>query len=658
MADTPLVVDVAVPIAINSLFKYAVPEGSSIDDVLFKRVLINFRGRDIQGYAVRRSEHTDTYKIKKIDKILDRRVTFNNDMVELAKWIADYYFCGIGEVLSLMVPKGRRDSDCNENNTHFSNIRAGNVLSNIQNEVYDSIIKDIASGDRRFYLYGITGSGKTEIYIKLIEYMLQNGKDAILLVPEIALSYQIFDRVKKEFGSLCAILHSGLKTSEKFREYLRLLDGKAKIAIGARSAIFAPLKNLGIIIIDEENDASYKSQENPRFHTRTVAQYLANKKNATIVLGSATPSVESWYYAQKGYFKLYMLTERYKGASLPSIDIIDNSKTAMVKNLSINLVEEVNKRLKNSEQIIILQNRRGFANFIKCKDCGFIFICPKCNVSLTYHKNREKLVCHHCGYSMESRKKCEKCKSEKLIKIGAGTERIEDEIKDVFSHARVERIDLDVSKKIKDIKNFFKKIENREIDIIVGTQMIAKGLHFPGIKLVGIVNADLMLNLPDYKASERTFSLITQVAGRAGREGERGHVVIQTFNPDHYAITTAKDGDYLTFYEKEIQYRRVMRMPPFTRIVRVVVRGKDEMKVKKDIERVSNLIKENITKDVTLLGPAPCILSKINNNHRYQILLKSSSLSVIQKSLNSIKSMVKIDSKNFLEIDIDPVDLL
>lgn len=651
------VVEVAIPIGINSFFKYIVPEGMSSDEILYKRVLVNFHGRIIQGYAVSTGSYTDEYKLKKIEKILDKRKIFSKEMVEFAQWVADYYFCGIGEVLSLMVPQGKKIKDEYDGN-NLSLSKRDVVLTEKQKKIYEGIIRDIKEGNNRFYLYGVTGSGKTEIYIKLIEDVLNKGKDVIFLVPEIALTYQIFERLKREFGDICAILHSGLTSSSRLKEYLKIFDGKARIAIGPRSAIFAPVKNLGLIIIDEENESSYKSNENPRFHARTLALYLAMKHQAAIILGSATPSIESWYYARNGYLKPYILDERYGGASLPIVEVVDNSKTTLVKNFSINLIEKINSTVRNNNQVIILQNRRGFANFIKCKECNYIFACFKCNVSLTYHKSKNKLICHHCGFTIEYKKNCEKCNSDKLVKIGAGTERIEDEVKEIFGYARVERIDLDSFKKIKDVKAFFKRIEDKEIDILVGTQMIAKGLHFPGIKLVGIINADLILNLPDYKASERAFSLITQVAGRAGREGEKGYVIIQTFNPEHYTIVCARNNDFFSFYEKEIVYRKIMKMPPFTRLARLVVRGKDENRVKSDIEKIGTILREKNNFNITILGPAPCILNKLNNNYRYQILLKCTSITKIQNLLKLTKENFKISSKNFLEIDIDPIDLL
>ncbi|MBN2546661.1 MAG: primosomal protein N' [Spirochaetes bacterium] len=656
MNDNILIINIAVPINNNTLFRYSAPDECTKEDVLYRRVLVNFNNRIIQGFAVSCGEYTDQYKIKPIIKIIDKRVLIDKRMIDFAKWIADYYFAGIGEVLSLMVPKCKsaKKEEVFEEKINQENI----TLTEYQEHIYKNIACEINKGEKRFYLYGITGSGKTEIYIKLIEDAIKQNKDCILLVPEIALSYQTLYKLKNKFGNLCAMLHSGLKSSTRLKEYLRLFDGDAKIAIGPRSALFAPLKNLGLIIIDEENEGSYKSEENPRFHARTCAQYLAKMNNAVLLLGSATPSIESWYYAINNYFKLYKMNQRYAGAELPSIEIIDNSKTKMIKNLSIELIDQINKKLKNREQVILLQNRRGFANFIKCKNCDYTFGCPKCNILLTYHKSKNKLTCHHCGYSADFQAICPKCKDSKLLKIGAGTQRIEDEIQEIFKHAKILRIDLDSLKKIKNLNEIFHKIGKGDIDILIGTQMIAKGLHFPKVKLVGIINADLILNLPDYKASERAFSLITQVAGRAGRVGEKGHVIIQTFNKDHYAIINAKRCDFESFYSAEINFRKLLKMPPFYRMIRLVIRGIEEEKVKNDMNILIKIINNKNIENIIVMGPAPCMLEKINNNYRHQILLKSKNISKIQKLLNESINEVKIYHKNYLEIDVDPIDLL
>jgi primosomal protein N' (replication factor Y) len=647
-------INVALPVKIDSLFLYSIADGINPSDVIGRRVLVDFNGRMIRGYAVSEGEYTDRFEIKQIKKIIDKRIVFDNDMVDFARWIADYYLSTIGEVLSLMIPKGQKAARPVLNKNFKPKI---NQLSVEQEKVYRSIKEDIRNNYKRFYLYGVTGSGKTEVYIKLIEDVLDQGKSVIFLVPEIALSYQTLKRLNERFGDLCAVLHSTLKTSVRYGEYLRLFDGEAKLVVGPRSAVLSPLKNIGLIIIDEENEGSYKSEENPRFHARTVSQYLAIKYDAILLLGSATPSVESWYYAKKGFFRLYSLFKRYADASLPEIDIIDCTKFNINKNITLPLVEEINKRLQKKEQVVLLQNRRGFSSFIKCKSCGHIFTCPRCSISLTYHKVKDKLLCHHCGYALVVPKQCPNCKDIKLLKIGAGTQRIEDEISETFPYARIQRIDQDILKSDLNYREILDKIENNEVDILVGTQMIAKGFHFPNIKFVGIINADLILNIPDYKASERAFSLITQVAGRAGRVGDRGYVMIQTMNPTHYSITASRNNNYEEFYNQEIVYRKAMGMPPFYRLLRLVVRGREEKKVYDDISKIIKLLEPFKCGEVEMLGPAPCLMLKINNNFRYHILLKSKKIDKMQSIVKSISNDIKLYSKNYLEIDVDPISL-
>lgn len=654
MSSLPKVINVALPVVINSFFIYMVPEEIDIDEIIGKRVLVNFHGRLLRGFAISEGKYTDKFKIKPIIKILDKRPVLKKEMVDLARWVADYYFAGVGKVLSLMVPKGSRPAPFKEQKNKMTQKTIN--LTAKQNEIYKNIIKDIENKHDKFYLYGITGSGKTEIYIKLIERTLKEGKNVIFLVPEIAISYQTLDRLKKRFGDICAVLHSTLKGSIRLREYLRLFDGEAKIVIGPRSALFAPLTNIGLIILDEENEGAYKSEESPRFHTRTTAQYIAKSNGSILVLGSATPSIESWYYAKQNYFRLYELKERFGGAQLPDVEIIDTSQTNIIKNLSLPLTNEINKRLQKGEQIVLLQNRRGFANFIKCSSCDKIIECPRCNISLTYHRSKEKLICHHCGYSQNLPDNCPACGHDKLKKIGAGTQRIEDEISKTFPSAVVKRMDYDSLKKESDHNSLFKSIEKGDVDIIVGTQMIAKGLHFPNIKFVGIINADLILNIPDFKAAERTYALITQVSGRAGREGDKGYVMIQTMNPEHYSIISAKKGDYEDFYNKEIEFRKVLGMPPFFRLLRLIVRGIDEKKVDNDIKKLFEILNK-INSDIHLLGPAPCIFSKINNNFRYQILLKAKTIQPMQALVKKALIDFSCRSKNYLEIDVDPVSL-
>lgn len=646
-------VEVALPIGLNSLFTYSVPEAFKSTVYKGKRVLVNFNGRKITGFVIADGYNTDKFKIKPIEKIIDEIPMFNDKMLQFAEWISKYYFASLGEALSLMIPRGVRPKKL----LYKQNNIEKNKLTSMQEEVYNGINADIAAGNKRFYIYGITGSGKTEIYFNMIEDTISKGKQVIFLVPEIALSYQTLGRLRDRFGDKCAVIHSALAGSERLSEFFRLKNGEAMIAVGPRSALFAPFDNVGLIIIDEEHESAYKSEESPRYHARSAALYLAKIHDAVLVLGSATPAIESWYHCINGYFKLYKLTKRYAGASLPEVKVINTESLAPYKHFSQEMTLEINNRLMNKEQIILLQNRRGFSNFIQCKDCKAIISCPRCSVSLTYHKTKNKLLCHRCGYSITPPEKCPECGSSKMNKVGAGTQRIEDEIKTIFPHARITRIDYDVVQSAKDLAGIFQAIDRKEIDIIIGTQMIAKGLHFPGIKFVGVIDADMFLNIPDFKAAERAFSLITQVSGRAGRTGTKGVVMIQTANPEHYSITTACTGDFENFYNNEIVFRDLMGMPPFKRLVKIVVRGIYEDKVKKNCTELKDLIDREVTSGVEVLGVAPCMLTKLNKNYRYQILIKSKRLESIQTILLKVLPVFKVSQDCYLEVDTDPVDL-
>lgn len=647
-------VEIALPIGLNSTFTYSVPEEFKSSIYIGKRVMVNFNGRKIIGYIINVSQFTDKYKIKPLLKIIDDESVFTEKMITFAGWISDYYFSSLGEALSLMVPRGIKPKFSEEKDKGTPVV---NTLTDEQSQVLDGINSDIKDGQRRFYLYGITGSGKTEIYFNLIENVINAGRKVIFLVPEIALSYQTLERLKERFGLKCASLHSNLTGSKKLGEYYRLLNGEALIAVGPRSALFAPLDDIGLIIIDEEHEGAYKSEESPRFHARSAAIYLSNLHNSILLLGSATPSVESWYHAGNGFFKLYKLSTRFGGAKLPDVKIIDTNNGSFNKNLTAEMTAEINNRLQNNEQVLLLQNRRGFSNYLQCKSCKTAVTCPKCSISMTYHKVNNKLFCHRCGYSSNIPSKCPECGGSDFNKIGAGTQKIEEEVQSIFPHARIVRIDYDVISKSRDLKEIFSKIGKHEIDIIIGTQMIAKGLHFPGIKFVGVVNADIFLNIPDFKAAERAFSLITQVSGRAGRTGEKGFVMIQTVNPSHYSINTALDGSFETFYKREIEFRELLSMPPFTRMIRLVVRGTVEEKVKEEVYRVNDLLRVHDNAKAEILGPSPCMITKINRNFRYQILLKSKRIDIIQKIVKEFYLNYKPAYNTYLEIDTDPSDL-
>ena len=657
-------VEIALAVPLDRTFTYAVTTEQNPDNVslIGRRVLVNFHNRKLIGYVVNESDTTDsTYQIKNVEKVIDEAPIFYPFMKKFADWIASYYFCSVGEALSLMIPRGIRPKKLPVLPPRTS---LPTTLTPEQQAAYDGIKNDLQHGQKMFYLYGITGSGKTEVYIKLMEDTLAAGKSVIFLVPEIAMSYQTLERLQARFGNQCAVLHSGLTGSMRLGEYLRLFNGEARVAVGPRSALFAPLPDIGLIIIDEEHDNAYKSDESPRFQARSAAFHLAKMMNAAVVLGSATPSVESWFHAQKGFLKLYTLSQRYQGAMLPEVKIIDTSMLAQERILSSEMASEINRRLQNGEQVLLLQNRRGFSSCLQCSACKTVIECPRCSVNLTYHQVKKKLVCHRCGYTSGIPTTCPDCGEKKFKKIGAGTERVEDEVRRTFAGFELIRIDYDTVQKSKNLQETFRRISDGEIKIIIGTQIIAKGLHFPGIKFVGIINADLFLNIPDFKSAERAFALITQAAGRAGREGERGLVMVQTINPDHYAISI-KDG-FGTFYTNEIFYREATEMPPFFRLIRLVVRSADENTAKNECDKLRRLLdwlletmpNQEERNSIEIMGAAPCLLTRINNNFRYHILLKSKNLQSIRKIVKQMtKKMERLPKNSYLEIDTDPTDL-
>ena len=419
----------------------------------------------------------------------------------------------------------------------------------------------------KYLLYGITGSGKTEIYLRLIGKALKENKSSIMLVPEISLTPQTVDRFISRFGEeQIAVLHSKLSIGERYDQWNKIKEGKAKIIIGARSAIFSPAQNLGLIIIDEEHDESYSSEMTPRYDAREVACFLSEKNNIPLVLGSATPDMNTFYKAQKGEYKLLTLSKRANNSNLPKAYIVDlreelaNGNKSMI---SRKLKTEIEENLKNKKQTILYLNRRGFSTFVMCRDCGYVVKCKRCDISLTYHKYQHKLKCHYCGYEVDEVKVCPECKSENIKYFGAGTQKLEDEIKELFPNASTIRMDIDTVSKKNSHEEILNKFKNENIDILIGTQMVVKGHHFPNVTLVGVIAADGSLNIGDFRASEKTFQILTQVAGRAGREKDEGRVIIQTYNPDNYAIEFAKKQDYNLFYNTEIDIRKQLKYPPF-----------------------------------------------------------------------------------------------
>lgn len=539
------------------------------------------------------------------------------------------------------------------------------ILSEEQNMAFEGI-KELIDSNKPAgaLLHGVTGSGKTSVFVKLIDYTLKINKTVILLVPEISLTPQMVAKFKSLFGNSIAVMHSNLSLGQRVDEYKRIKSGDAKIVIGTRSAVFAPLENIGLIIMDEEGERTYKSESSPRYHARDVAIQRCGYHNAILLLASATPSIESYYYAQTGRYKLFELKERYSKSELPNVVIVDMQLEAQNGNNSIfsnELIRKINENLEKKEQTILLLNRRGYHTYISCLDCREPLACPYCNIPLTYHKANGQLMCHYCGYSRPLEEKCEKCGSTHLRPTGAGTQKLEDEIERLFPTARVLRMDADTTYSRYSYEKNFTDFGDGKYDIMVGTQMIAKGLDFPNVTLVGVLSLDKALFTGDFRSYERTFSLITQVVGRSGRGEKKGIAFIQTYVPEHYVLNLAAEQDYKGFYEEEITLRKVLTYPPFCDICVIGLSSIVESEVAKASQEVINIIKQEISEQnlkipLRVLGPSKCTLGKINNKFRYRVIIKCRNSSQFRKLISEVlikASKNKLFSNTSIYADIN-----
>ena len=527
-------------------------------------------------------------------------------------------------------------------------------LTEDQERVYKSV--DFNKHDT-YLLYGVTGSGKTEVYIKWIEKCIDEGKTTIMLVPEIGLTTQIAKRFYEAFGSDVAIFHSSLSEGEKYDEYLKILRGEVHVVVGTRSAVFVPLKNLGIIIIDEEDSSSYKQDNNPRYHARDIAIYRGKYNNIPVVLGSATPTLESKARADKGVYRLLKLPNRVGNAKLPLIHVIDMEPEMKKRNMIFSefLQNKIGEKLSRKEQIILLLNRRGFSTYITCSNCGYTYKCPSCDITLTYHKSTNNLVCHYCGYHQKKADRCPKCNEESLNYYGLGTEKLEEKLKEMYPYARVVRMDQDTTRNKGMHERIINDFKEYKYDILLGTQMISKGLDFPKVTLVGVINADASLNIPDYRSSEVTYSLLSQVAGRAGRSDKPGEVIIQTFNPDNYVIECVKVNSYDKFYLQEMQFRKNLKYPPYYYLVSIKVIGKDYGKTIENAQKAKKYLDDNLNKETIVLGPTTASVFKFNNEYRMQIIIKYRFDSLLIQTLKELDNIFINNKDNYLEIDFNPL---
>lgn len=529
-------------------------------------------------------------------------------------------------------------------------------LTEKQEKVYNEIIKE--KEYKTFLLHGVTGSGKTEVYIKVIKEIIKEGRTAIMLVPEISLTPQITKRFISEFSSLVAVLHSRLSEGEKYDEYRKILRGEVKIVIGARSAVFAPLKNLGVIIIDEEHSQSYKQESMPRYNAIDVAIYRGKYNNAKVILGSATPMLETYTRAKKGVYKLLTLNERIN-KNMPKITLIDSTSEYKKRNflMSEELENKINERLAKKEQVILLLNRRGHSTFVNCTTCGYVYKCPNCDISLTYHKNNNTLRCHYCGYTKIFNTTCPKCHEKTINNLGMGTEKLEEKIKEKFKNSRIVRMDIDTTSRKGAHSKIIEDFKNNKYDILVGTQMISKGLNFPNVTLVGILSADSSLNLPDFRSGERTFQLLSQTAGRSGRNEKKGEVIIETFNPDNYVLQSVKNNDYIGFCIKELQIRKQLKYPPYYYLMNLKISSYDYNEAKNESFKVLKFLKQKLDQNYILLGPTTASMFKINKKYRFSIIIKYRDNFHLYKAIKELNE-IYINSKVNIEIDNNPMSMV
>ncbi len=630
-------------------------------------VEVPLRNRKVKGVVYKIINTKPAYSTKPIIRVVNNAPHLTADQIKLIDWIAEYYYCPKFRALKLFVPvsivKKKKINIANNIDSSPFKLKFQHKLSADQTSVLQQFEQ---SNQKVGLLHGITGSGKTEIYLHTVEKYLKQGKQVLILIPEISLSPQMQNRFERHFNEQTRIIHSQLTLKQKEEAWSSIHRGETKIIIGSRSALFAPFQNLGIIIIDEEHDHSYKQDQSPRYHAVNVAKKMAEMLNIKVLMGSATPSMESYYAAKKGQYELMTLNQRpHKNGMLPQTKIVDLRKELQKKNFSIfslPLQDKIIEKLKNNEQALLFLNRRGAASAVICRVCGYVHNCNSCEIPMTYHKkfqvegslfNVERLICHHCGKIEKVPHTCPNCDSAYIKYIGLGTQRVEDELQKMYPDAKIVRADRDTTQKRDQFKQIYQTFKNGKADILVGTQMIAIGLHLPKVNLVGIVLADLGLTLPNFRASEQTFQLITQVAGRSGREN-KGDAIIQTYLPNHYAIQAAAKHDYIGFYEQEIKIRKEMSQPPFSRLIKLTIKNKNNQECINHTEHLSKTFEKlnrQFFDDKYEINYYPALIPRLKDTYRWHILISGQ---------NPSKLLKKTDPKILkdLIIDVDPLSTL
>jgi len=728
--------EIVFPVPLKQVFSYRIPgplEGLVAPGM---RCSVSFGRRQTVGLVTGVTPQAPQVQaVKPIDSLLDTEPSLTKDLLELGRWIADYYYCSLGEALFAILPTGYRKNpkaflrllpETGEKQieallekmgplrgVHWKSLREGKVpltprtrglaealkreslgelrldgafggkgatrtvrklekkeiprLHAQQQSALGEIEKGLEAGAfKTFLLQGVTGSGKTEVYLRAIAKVIAMGKQAIVLIPEIALTPQTVERFTDRFGDRVAVFHSRLATGERTQEWRRFAEGEALVAVGARSALFAPARDLGLIVVDEEHESSYKQEDAPRYHARDAAVKRAQLCGAVALLGSATPSLESVHNARSGKYHFLSMPERVNKKPLPQIKVVNLREEWVVRGadrpiLSMALEEAVRETLESGEQALIFLNRRGFNTVTLCMKCGEQVHCPFCSVPVTSHRGPKgaALLCHYCGWSGPIPEKCPKCGDGPIQQVGLGTEKVEAELKEKFPKARIARMDLDTTRKQGSHEEILGRFRRRETDLLVGTQMIAKGHDFPGVTLVGIIGADTGLALPDFRSSEKVFQLLVQVAGRAGRAEKEGVIYLQTFNPDHPSIQAASRHDNEGFWEKELELRKVLDYPPYSRLGLLVYRSKEEKKARQASERAAEMLERESRKlNVEVRGPAPAGLFKLRNYFRFQILLKSAKPAAIRQAIQALDLKFETPTGVFRAVDIDPQSML
>ena len=649
-------VEVVLNVPFDRVFTYSV-EGYDDTPLFGRRVVVPFsRGEKTAFVIADKStiEETD-YEIKSIKRVIDKNPVFSSDHVDMALWMRDMYLSPMGVNLSLMIPAGRRESEW----APFSSSMAFKRVESLTDEQEAALSVLRSRKSSLYYIFGITGAGKSEVYLRRAEDMIKEGRQVLYLVPEITLTHQISAEVYSRFSGRVAILHSSLTPSERLKEWFRIMKGEVDIVIGARSSVFAPFKNLGLIILDEEHEGAYKSGSSPRYHARQIAQYRASKSGIEMIMGSATPSLEAWRLIRERRIETIVMRKRIGEGCFPQVTILDMK--GETRNISQRLEKEIRNALENKKGVILFLNRRGFSYGYVCLDCGHVLECPNCSVSLTYHKKDKKLVCHTCGWSNPLIKTCPVCGSRSLSPSGFGTEMAEEEAHQLFPSAIIARLDTDSTNGDKEkTRKILEDFRDGRIDILLGTQMIAKGLNFPLVTLVGVLNADSTLFSSDFRAGERTFDLLYQVAGRAGRYRPDGKVIIQTRQPSAAAITSVALNNVVDFYDRELGERKETGFPPYSRLINLTVRSKAEDKAKSGAEELE---KKAVTMaggndDIEIFSASPCLIEKASGSWRYHVLLRSTNVRALLAFTKKLLADYRVPSSAHLEIDVDPSAVL